>query len=84
MSEVLAFAELIEGRPMDFFERVFHISLDGGNGVAEFAVILGTIAIATSALLRKCLPRNGIGKRIYRRLVLLRNSQPLLAIRHLL
>lgn len=69
---------------MDFFERVFHISLDGGNGVAEVAVILGIIAIATSALLRKSLPLNGIGERVYRQVVRLRNLRPLLAIRHLL
>ena len=69
---------------MDFFERVFHISLDGGNGVAEFAGIFGIIAIVTSALLRKCLPLNGLGKRVYRQAVRLRNLQPLLAIRHLL
>jgi hypothetical protein len=69
---------------MDFVERVFHISRDGGSGVAEFAVIYGIIAIATSALLRKCLPSNEIGKRVYCQVVRLRNLQPLLEIRHLL
>jgi len=68
---------------MDFFERVFHISLDCGNGVAEFAVIFGIIAIAASALLRKCVTLNGLGKRVYRQ-VRLRSLQPLIAIRHLL
>jgi hypothetical protein len=53
---------------MDFFERVFHISLDGGNGVAEVVVILGIIAIATSTLLRKCLPRNGMASEFIARL----------------
>jgi hypothetical protein len=38
---------------MDFFERFFHISLDGGNGLAEFAFVSGLFALTILATLNR-------------------------------
>jgi hypothetical protein len=44
---------------MDFFERIFHISLDGGNGFAEFLFILGSLALGISAAFSKAWRQSG-------------------------
>ncbi len=46
---------------MDFLERIFHVSPDGGDGFAEFMVILGFIAVGLLAKFRKSSQRSGIG-----------------------
>jgi hypothetical protein len=38
---------------MDFFERFFHISVDGGNGFAESVVLLIVCALIIVATLPK-------------------------------
>ena len=35
---------------MDFIERIFHISPDGGNGMLELAIVFALLAIPFIAL----------------------------------
>ncbi|MFZ1134845.1 MAG: hypothetical protein WAN69_07860 [Candidatus Korobacteraceae bacterium] len=51
---------------MDFFERIFHVSLDGGDGLAEFVVMFGFIVVAVSAIVRKLARRNTISQQVRR------------------
>lgn len=37
---------------MDWIERVFHVSPDGGNGSFEVVVLLGALVLFTAALRR--------------------------------
>jgi len=37
---------------LDFIERIFHVSLDGGNGSVEFMLLLGVLAFSIPAVLR--------------------------------
>jgi hypothetical protein len=47
---------------MDFFERTFHIALDGGNSSIELRLFLGVIMLCISAVWRKPSQRNGVGE----------------------
>jgi len=39
---------------MDFFERIFHLNLDGGSGLSEFnLLVVVLIAIVMVAMARK-------------------------------
>jgi hypothetical protein len=38
---------------MDFFERIFHVSPDGGNGLAELMFLLGFLSVVTCITFRK-------------------------------
>jgi len=38
---------------MDFFEQIFHMSPDGGDGVVEVVIILGFIVASILAILHK-------------------------------
>jgi len=42
---------------VDFFERLFHISPDGGSGATEAAYILAIIAVAVVLALRQRIAR---------------------------
>lgn len=46
---------------MDFFERIFHVAPDGGNGFLEFILLLGVIALCSSTLWRTFAQGNGKG-----------------------
>jgi hypothetical protein len=45
------------GEHVDFIERLFHISPDGGSGATEAAYILAIIAIAVVLALRRRIAR---------------------------
>jgi hypothetical protein len=51
--QVVAFADSQRRLLMDFFERFFHVSLDGGNGLAELAFLFGFIALTVVATFSK-------------------------------
>lgn len=40
---------------MDFIERLFHITPDGGNGLAELAILLGLACVCTGLLFTRLL-----------------------------
>lgn len=40
---------------MDFIERLFHIAPDGGNGLAELAILLGLACVCIGLLFTRLL-----------------------------
>ncbi len=42
---------------MDFIERIFHISPDGGSGLLEFAMMLVVMALSVVSVVSSMLPK---------------------------
>ncbi len=57
------------GYPVDWIERIFHVSPDGGSGVTELVVQAGVLAALATVSIRSVLRRlqrrrgNGAGSR---------------------
>jgi hypothetical protein len=43
---------------MDFIERIFHVSPDGGSGLLEIAILLVLVAVPAAAVLFRAIRKS--------------------------